>query len=374
MRGFGFIGPRWKETFWFVISIIVVYKVVINITPIWESFRGFLSLMTPFILGFVIAYFLNVPCKRLENLFSRLDQPFFKKRARALGIAAAYIILIVCISVIFSYLIPIITRSILDLAAHIPIYYNMVVYFIMSLERDGLFAWIDLEAILTSISVQELMSRLTAGLGSVGEYAMVMTTGIFRFVIGFIVSIYMLLQKDSLLALADRVARMLIKEGSLSTLKMYMWESNEIFYKFIYAQFLDACILGLLATILLALIGVPYAIMFGFLLLACNMIPYFGSLVGTAITVIITLFTSGLNIALTALVALFILQQIDGNIIGPRLMGESLDLSPIWIIMSLTIGGAYFGVVGMFLSVPVAALLKLIFVNLMEAQEAKAKS
>ena len=100
-----------------------------------------------------------------------------------------------------------------------------------------------------------------------------------------------------------------------------------------------------------------FAVTLGILLGICNMIPYFGSIFASIVAGVITLFTGGVTQAITVLLVLLILQQIDGNIIGPRIMGDALNVNPILIIVSITIGGAYFGVLGMFLAVPVEFLI-----------------
>ena len=118
--------------------------------------------------------------------------------------------------------------------------------------------------------------------------------------------------------------------------------------------------IGVSSTILLSILNVKFAVTLGILLGICNMIPYFGSIFASIVAGVITLFTGGVTQAITVLLVLLILQQIDGNIIGPRIMGDALNVNPILIIVSITIGGAYFGVLGMFLAVPVAAIIKII--------------
>ncbi|MDN5810796.1 MAG: AI-2E family transporter, partial [Tetragenococcus koreensis] len=147
---------------------------------------------------------------------------------------------------------------------------------------------------------------------------------------------------------------------------------NTIFYKFISSQFLDACIIGISATVILYLLNVPFALTLGILLGICNMIPYFGSIFASIVTTIITFFSAGFQLALTTLIALLILQQLDGNVIGPRIMSGALNLNPIIIIISITVGGAYFGVLGMFLAVPIAAILKIITINWLDDSEENA--
>ena len=114
------------------------------------------------------------------------------------------------------------------------------------------------------------------------------------------------------------------------------------------------------------IIGVKYASLLGFMIAIFNLIPYFGAIVGVAIAVLITIITGGLSQAIVMAIIVIILQQIDANIINPKILGNSLKISPIIIIAAVTIGGAYFGVLGMFLAVPVAAVIKIIFSDYIE--------
>ena len=140
----------------------------------------------------------------------------------------------------------------------------------------------------------------------------------------------------------------------------YVHHSNQIFCKFLSSQIIDAIIVGILATIVMSILKVKYAFLLGFMIGLFNIIPYFGAIVAVIISALITLITGGLAQAIWMIVCVTILQQIDANIINPKIVGNSLEISPLLIIFSVTIGGAYFGVLGMFLAVPVAAVLKIL--------------
>lgn len=140
----------------------------------------------------------------------------------------------------------------------------------------------------------------------------------------------------------------------------YMDRTNNIFFKFISSQLLDAIIVGILVTIAMSIIGVKYAVLLGFMIGLFNIIPYFGAIIAVAISVIITIITGGLSQALIMAVVVIILSQIDSNIINPKIIGNSLEISPLLVIFAVTVGGAYFGVLGMFLAVPVVAVLKIL--------------
>ena len=131
-------------------------------------------------------------------------------------------------------------------------------------------------------------------------------------------------------------------------------------YKFISGQLIDAVVVGIMVTIAMSIIGVKYAVLLGFLIGLFNIIPYFGAIIAVGISILITVITGGLSQAIIMAIVVIILQQIDSNIINPKIIGNSLEISPLIVIFAVTIGGAYFGVLGMFLAVPVAAVLKIV--------------
>ena len=140
----------------------------------------------------------------------------------------------------------------------------------------------------------------------------------------------------------------------------YINSTNNIFYKFISGQLIDAVVVGIMVTIAMSIIGVKYAVLLGFLIGLFNIIPYFGAIIAVGISILITVITGGLSQAIIMAIVVIILQQIDSNIINPKIIGNSLEISPLIVIFAVTIGGAYFGVLGMFLAVPVAAVLKIV--------------
>ena len=146
----------------------------------------------------------------------------------------------------------------------------------------------------------------------------------------------------------------------------YFARTNEIFCKFLASQFLDAIVVGILASIAMSIMNVKYAVLLGIFIGIFNMIPYFGAIIAVIISIIITILTGGLSRAIQMAIVVIILQQIDANIINPKIVGESLKMSPLLVIFSVTIGGAYFGILGMFLAVPIAAVLKLIICDFID--------
>ena len=163
----------------------------------------------------------------------------------------------------------------------------------------------------------------------------------------------------------------MFKRKTNRRLGSYFRKTNEIFYKFISSQVLDAVVVGTIISIALVMMKVKYGILLGLMIGLLNIIPYFGAIVGVIIAVIITIFTGGIGQALAMTIVVVILQQIDANIINPKIVGNSLKLSPILIIFAVTVGGAYFGILGMFLAVPVIAILKILILDYIELKNLK---
>lgn len=375
MKRFDFTWALWGKALLFVAASIAIFNILSNMEPITDSISNFLRILFPLFLGGAIAFFLNTPCNKLTGVFQRRKSSFLQKRAKGLSVLVIYLITLLIISLILSYVIPIISQNVTDLIEAIPAFWNAVYHWAINLDFGDFNEFFDIEeqiqSALNNFSVNDVIANLSSSLGSIGEFTIGLTSGVIQVFVGIIISIYTLLYKNAILAFIMRIVRVVVKEKTLGRVKFYVKETNRIFYKFVTTQFLDSCIVAVLATIVLSFIGVQYAVTLGIFLGISNMIPYFGSIFASIATMIITIFTGGLMQGIITIIALLILQQIDGNVIGPKLMGGVLKVNPILIILSISIGGAYFGVLGMFLAVPVAALIKIIFIELVELEEDK---
>ena len=159
----------------------------------------------------------------------------------------------------------------------------------------------------------------------------------------------------------------MFKEKTYKNIDKYFNNSNEIFFKFVVSQVFDALIVGILVTIALIIMRVKYAPLLGFIIGLFNIIPYFGAIIAIAMAALITFITGGISQTIWMVIVTVILQQIDANIINPKIVGQSLEISPLLVIFAVTVGGAYFGILGMFLSVPIIAVIRILvddYINL----------
>ena len=358
---------KWVYWFLFAVAVIMVYKALDNFSDVMGVIGTFFEVIAPFLAGIFIAYLLYLPCKYFEKKYKKTKVKFINKKARILGVATVYIIAILIIVLLTMFIFPIIFESVVDLINNIPGYYEIAVEKLNHLPEDSFWNSDLLNQIIESIEELDLkqffqFDKIMAYVGS----AVSAVFSIVDIFIALIVSIYILVERSEIMNFLRKLATAIFPKRTYNHLGKYFDDSNTIFFKFIASQFMDAVIIGILVSIALTIMGVKYGIVLGFFIGLFNMIPYFGAIIATVISAIITIITGGLSQAIWMLIVVIILQQIDANIINPKIVGKSLKISPLLVIFSVTVGGAFFGVLGMFLAVPVIAVIKILVEDYVE--------
>ena len=354
-------GRTWLFFFTIGISLMLAYKIIEGIGNITNIVGNLLSIVSPFLAGLLMAYLLYIPENKIEKLYKKTKPKFIRKNARKFAILTTYLMTLLILVIIINFILPVLIESINELIGNLENYYNKVIEMYSNLPDDSIFKTEKVyNAIkeLQNFDLQQYLSldRITGYVkGAVG-----FATGIFDVFVAIVVSIYILAERNEILSFFKKVTKVMFKEKTVNKIEKYFYKANGVFFKFISSQFIDALIVGILATIVMKALNIKYASLLGFSIGLFNMIPYFGAIIAISISAIITLITGGLSKAAIMLVSIIILQQIDANIINPKIIGDSLEISPILVILSVTIGGGYFGVIGMFLGVPVAAILKIL--------------
>lgn len=354
------VWGKWLYWFVFAVAVIVVYKTLDNFKDITDWLKGILDVLMPFIVGIFISYILYIPCKKVENIYSKSKVKLIKKKARGLSVFTVYLIVLILLILAIQFIVPTLATSITDLANNLVGYYNNTMENLDNIPEDSILRKIDIGKIaesLSNIKIEEIINIET-----VMEYAkgaLGIATGIFDFFVSLIVSVYVLIERTQILQFIKKLAGAIFKEKTYNAIGKYFNNTNAVFFKFLSSQLLDAIIVGILTSIAMMILGVKYAILLGFLIGLSNLIPYFGAIVGVGISIIITIFTGGITQAIWLAIVVIILQQIDANIINPKIVGDSLKISPLLVIFAVTVGGAYFGMFGMFLAVPIFTVLKI---------------
>ena len=361
------------------VTLFIAYTFATNMHVLARVVRTFFAVLAPFITGIAIAYFLARPVMKIATVYSRSNAKFVQRKAHVLAVISVFLLLILAVTIIIIYITPIISDNVGDLIANLDTYYADAIIWLNSIQPGHfLYSFLPDTYEITSTELlgifgegsSDLLGFITNNLMTVVGNIVSFTTSIMNFAMGLIIALYLLLYKDSVLGLIGRIMRATVKPEPLQFMNDYVTKANMMFYKFISAQFLDACILGTLATILLAILGVEYAVTFGILLGVFNMIPFFGSIIATLITVFITFFTGGMNLALLTFGCLLVLQQLDAQFINPKITGDSLGLNPLVVVTSILIG-ASFGILGMFIAVPIAGILKVFLDDFLAYRERK---
>lgn len=363
---------KWIYWFSFAVAVIAVYKTLDNFNDILSFIKNLFGVLMPFFMGLLLAYLFYTPSKKLEKLYSK--SKILKKFSRQLAVFSVYIIAIICIIILFNVVLPAVSTSVAELTGNLPAYYENLINYINDLPEDSIISKDTIMDTINNIKNIDFASYFSTE--RIIEYVKGMVSvaqGVFSVFVTIIMSIYILLQRADILKFIKKAASALFKDSTYKSLGKYFSQSNQVFFKFISSQIIDGIIVGIITSIAMLIMGVKYAVLLGFMIGLFNIIPYFGAIVAVGITILITWITGGLSQAIWVAVIIIILQQIDANIINPKIVGDSLSLSPILVIFAVTVGGAYFGFLGMLLAVPVIAVLKILICDYIDYKNEKKK-
>ena len=351
------ITKRW--IFWFSLGtvLIIIYKFFDNFSGIGNWIANLLAILAPFIIGIIISYVLYKPCSNLEKQLKKIKQ---LKHTRGISILIVYIIVGILVFFSLKFVIPILINSVVDLINNIQGYYKSIkanelnsnwAPFINDNILKPMVDYIEKIDFTSLLTPEKVMEYLSSAIGVVKT--------IFSIFISFVCSIYILAEKESIIGFINKLAKASMTKKGYVRFNRYFTNGNQIFFGFISSQFIDAIVVAILMSITLLILKVKYAVLLGVLIGLFNLIPYFGAIIAVGIASLITVLTGGWQQALIMTIVVIIVQQIDANIINPKITGNALNVSPLLVIFSVTIGGAYFGVAGMFLAVPISVLIKL---------------
>ena len=368
------IKQGWKKrASWLLIAIVVVivYKILDNFGNVQAWFSTLFTIIKPFFVGLLISYILFIPCKKIERVFKKSGSKFISTHSRGLGVVTTYIIFVLIVIIIINCLFPILRDSIIDLVGNIPYYYDTIVEKYNNLSDNSILKSEIVKEQFKNLEQFDIKQIFTINENQILEYAsniINVFSGIFDIFVAIVVSVYILLQRDIIVKSLRRFARAMLKKERYEAFDKYFTKANEVFFTFLTSQLFDAFLVGIIVTIAMLILKVKYAPLLGFLIGLFNMIPYIGAIVAVAIAVIITLITCGFGKTLIMFIVVIILQQIDANIINPRILKGTLKTNPLLTLFSISIGGAYFGVIGMFLAVPIAVVIKAMITDYVDAK------
>ncbi len=351
--------------------IILLCFILLNINVVFKALAYILALLKPFIYGFAFAFILNIPLSKFEDRFTKKNERKKGKNAskkekrgliRAIGIILSLIIFLGIIFLTLFLVIPEFINTIDIFKQNIPEAFSRFQTWLTNMMSNY-------PGIMEKISAikpnwQQIESNLgtfikNAATGIIGvsiDFVVSVFSGVINVFIGFVFAIYMLIQKENLIRQLKKIVRKCLSEKSADNLIRLASFTNSVFKKFFGGQFLEALILGVLCFIGMTIFRMEYALTISVLIGVTALIPVFGAFIGTIIGAILILAVNPVH-AFWFVVFIVVLQQIDGNLIYPRIIGGSVGLPAIWVMLSVIVGGNGFGIIGMLVAVPLASVI-----------------
>ncbi|MDY4876962.1 MAG: AI-2E family transporter [Eubacterium sp.] len=346
---------------WYIVALVAIIAIIFLMIANWGVVLAvigkFLTILMPFILGFFFACFINPLVKRVHSLLNRIKPGKGAKIKKAFSVIISYVVVIGVITVLLIYIIPQIKASIGELGNTIQDGYQYMITHQKELNEKipfiGLGGGIEY---IKEFAYKKIMSNGSEILPYVYHVSSSLLTTSYNVLMGLVISIYIILDMKKLKRSARKVVYALSPKKKEQEVWQTMKQCSHIFNGFLIGKMIDSLIIGILCLIAMSILKLPYALLLSLIVCITNMIPYFGPIIGAIPGVMIYLFID-IRYAFIFALMILILQQFDGLYLGPKILGDQTGIKPLWVIFGITVGGAYFGVMGMFLGVPVVAVI-----------------
>lgn len=358
-----------------LILIVAACSIVIAVIMNWENVIVELSrlvkVLMPFILGIVLAFLIN---PLVSNVYQLLNHFIFKdkrqKGCKYISVALSYLILLGILAVTIVYIVPQISESLKELTKSLGYGYNYVINNTVEIQQKYPFLPMeDIKQLLLKVVPDNIFGYGTDLAKFVFSYLYNLSAsfikGFIDVIFGIVISCYIILDKEKISKQIRRVIYAFTNRRQAPVIWDTFRECNHIFNGFLYGKTIDSLIIGVLSLIVMSVIQLPYGLLLSVIVGVTNMIPYFGPFIGAIPGVIIYLVIEP-KYAIIYVIMILVLQQFDGLYLGPKILGDLTGIKPLWVIFGITVGGAYFGVLGMFLGVPTVAVIMHIVNVIME--------
>lgn len=381
----GFDKKKLKQAAGLIVFTIAVYTVFINYEKVFSAFAFVWDLIFPFVLGGAIAFILNLPMRGIEKQLAKLSGQIknskvrgaYDKMLRGISLVFSIMIFIAVLSVVICVVAPQLVKTAESIGVN----------FMENLPRFQ--EWIkrvfadnpQIEKYLEEVTVnwQDIFDSaknfIFNGAGNLLSHTFLATVGIIsgitNFFIAFVFACYILFQKEKLASQVRRVLKVIFNEKIVAKIEETAAVSHRIFGSFITGQCLEACILGLMFFVSMLIFRLPYALLISILIAFTALIPIVGAFIGCVVGAFLILMINPLQ-AVFFVIMFFVIQQIEGNLIYPHVVGNSVGLPSIWVLVAVTIGGSLMGIVGMLLFIPLVSIVYALFKDWVRKREAQA--
>ena len=361
-----------------IISSIVVYFIFLKFNYISEFVSKIIRILTPVIIGIVFAYLFNPIISWIEKRLNKYEKIKKKKKlGRILSIIITYLIFIILIVIMVRFFIPNLLESLNTMVKNVPIYLENLFGFIrkVCMKYNINDKFIDTyrseinnlikDSVVPNLDI--IINNLASGITSV-------IRTIINIVISFIISIYLIYDKESFSEDIDRIIKAYSSKETYNKIIYGFKYVYKVFGGFMVARLIDSLIIGIITFIVLSIFKIPYAFIISFVVGVTNVIPFFGPFIGAIPSIILLLIVDPTK-ALEFGIIILIIQQFDGNILGPKLIGNKIGIKSFWILFAILLFGGLFGFIGMIIAVPLfACIYEFLKNNTKERLEAKRKA
>lgn len=358
----GFLD-KFKNGFYLLTYAFILVLILMHFSDIWQTFIKFVGLLSPLFYGVVIAFILNVPMNIIEHWLIEQSKGE-KKWHRAVAILLTIVLAIVIIFILSSVIFPQVIENIMTLASNIRIYLNNLVGLVNDLlkslhldrfvQLDNLF---DMPLNDMISSVAEWFSKTAPEFfGNTLNATISIASGVANVFMAFILSLYLLASKEKYVTQYRKVCVALCSKKVYERIFYIMDKVNVTFTNFISGQLLEACILGGIFYVAMLLLRIPYALLISCCIAVTSIVPIFGAMIGMCFGFILILAINPIQ-SIIFFVVFQLIQQFEGNVIYPRVVGNSVGLPGIWVLLSILVFGGMYGLMGMLMAVPTTAVI-----------------
>ncbi len=347
-----------------MIFAAVLVLAILNLKEVFLAFGVIITIFKPFIIGAAVAFVINIPMKAIEGLVFKKENKL-SKWARPISFILSILAIVFVFWIVYMLIVPQLGKTVGELAVKIPLFLRDCVKLLMELfennpQIQGYIAGLDITNWDWNSIITKAANMLSSGIGSMLISTVNVASSIFGvvfdLVISFVFAIYLLMQKDTLSNQGQRVMQAYLPDGIFIKTQKILKLLYKNFSSFISCQCLEAVILGTLFIVVMTILGMPYAVLIGTLIAVTALVPIVGAFIGCAVGAFLILVED--PILAIGFVALFlVLQQLEGNLIYPKVVGNSVGLPAIWVLVAVSVGGSLFGVIGMLVFIPITSTL-----------------
>ncbi|EGS9999585.1 AI-2E family transporter [Clostridium perfringens] len=351
-----FKNNKIKDYIFLSTYIVLLIFFFINIKDIMNFLYKFLGILKPFIWGIAIAFILNIPVKLIEKNLG--NSKFFKGIKRSFSITLTFIFFILAITLFILFVIPQLLSSISTLMNSIPEYLSQFEKFLEVNAINNSQSQVMMQNIINELlnmwkEILKVTSQIVGtSLGYLLDFTLGITYGVINFFLALILAIYMLASKEILISQLKLIIYAFFNKNKADRIIELGKMCNEMFSKFILGQCTEALVIGVLCFIGMLILKMPYALLISVVIGVTALIPVFGAFLGTIPSAFIILIIDPIK-ALWFIIFIIVLQQLEGNLIYPRVVGSSIGLSALWVMFAMIVGGSLFGIIGMLIGIPI---------------------